>query len=206
MANNSKTNPEPPKDSAPRKPSLLRRLIQLGLVLVIAIASYALWLQFVAVKPSLSREEQQKFLSSVPVTTTNRLIIPKIAVNNEIGEGDWHVLDQAKSWHRYPERGNPQRGGNFILAAHRYVFAWLPQRVTEMSVLYNIDKLAAGDTIYIDWQSQRYQYTIEKVSLVAPSDTDIEQPTKDSRLTLYSCTLKGERDGRELIIAKPTKP
>jgi sortase A len=181
---------------------LWRRIVQIVLIIIILVASYILLLQFVAKKNNLSTKDQQIFLHDINTTKQDRLIIPKISVNTEISEGDWRVLDRKQVWHRFPERGNPLTGGNFILAAHRYVFAWLPQKVNEASILYNITDLSQGDKIYVDWHGARYTYTITNKQTVNPNDSQIEEQTIEPRLTLYSCTVSGERDGREVIIAK----
>ncbi|MSR68380.1 sortase, partial [Candidatus Saccharibacteria bacterium] len=104
---------------------------------------------------------------------------------------------------RCPVSGNPEQGGNFILSAHRYVFALLPQQVSKQSVLYNIDKLELSDDIFIDWQGKRYSYKVSEKRTVKPSETTIELASKISKLTLYSCTREGQNDGRKVIVATP---
>lgn len=129
-----------------------------------------------------------------------QLIIPKIGVNIGFNEGSQAVLHDG-AWHRFPERGDPQKGGNFILAAHRFVMGYTPKRTKEMSFLYNIDKLDVGDAILIDWQGQRYNYKISKIETVKPTQTEIEAASDDAKLTLYTCTLNGSNDGRIVIEA-----
>lgn len=182
-----------------------RRVLQLVLVIIIFICGYVLYLQFSPQKKILTGHDQELFVAGVKKEQdVDKLIIPKISVNSPIFSGDYHVLEKGV-WHRFPERGNPKDGGNFILAAHRYVFAWIPQRVNEKSILYNITKLELGDTIYVDWQGQRYQYNVIEKRQVSPNEVSIEEKSQTPKLTLYSCTLNGERDGREVIIARPAK-
>lgn len=182
----------------------LRRAIQLVLVITIIICGYILFLQFSPQKKILTGHDQELFVARVKKEQdVDKLIIPKISVVSPIISGDYHALEKGV-WHRFPDRGNPKDGGNFILAAHRYVFAWIPHRVNERSILYSIDKLNVGDAIYVDWQGQRYQYTISEKRLVQPNETSIEDPSTTPKLTLYSCTLSGERDGREVVIARPS--
>ena len=71
------------------------------------------------------------------------------------------------------------------------------------SPFYNIDKLNKGDTITIDYDGGRYVYTIDEKFSVPPTAIEIEAPTDDDRLTLYSCGLGGSEDKREVIIARP---
>src|SRR5690606_37737640 len=106
------------------------------------------------------------------------------------------------AWWRAPASGNPADGGNFVLSAHRFIMSWTPGKTAERSPFYNIDKLELGDTITIDYEGKRYVYTIEEKFDVPPTAVEIEAPTDDSRLTLYSCGLGGANDKREVIIAK----
>lgn len=180
-----------------------RRAIQAFLIVVVIVSGYVLFLQFSPQKKILSGHDQELFLARIKKEqNVDKLIIPKISVDSPILSGDERVLENSV-WHRFPDRGNPKDGGNFILAAHRYVFAWIPQRVNEQSILYNITKLNIGDMIYVDWQGQRYQYSVTEKRQVSPQEVSIEEKSKVPILTLYSCTLNGERDGREVIIARP---
>lgn len=163
------------------------------------------YLQFVPRHNALTEAQQVEFLGQHPVDSEShdQLLIPKIAVVAPIETGDWAVLDRNQVWHRFPERGNPADGGNTILAAHRYVFGWTPQQVSRASILYNINELSVGDSMYVDYKGSRYTYRVVRKETVAPDASNIEAQTTEPRLTLYSCTLRGERDGREVIIAEP---
>jgi len=184
------------------KPSGWRRALQLLLALAVVLSLYVLYLQRVpAIKP-LPENKQKEFISSVvEIPKVNRIIIPKIAVSSEIFSGNSSVLNKG-SWHRYPDRGDPEQGGNFIIAAHRYVVQWTPQRTVKQSVLYNINLVTLGDKIFIDWNGKRIEYVVTETKTVKPNDSTIELSTSTPQLTLYTCTLKGVNDGREVVIAK----
>ncbi len=109
------------------------------------------------------------------------------------------------AWWRKPENGNPKDGGNFVLSAHRFIMGMTPQQTLRKSPFYNIDKLAVGDEIIIDYEGVRYAYTIREKLSVKPEATEIEQRTDRPQLTLYSCTLGGANDGRDVLIAKLKK-
>lgn len=130
-----------------------------------------------------------------------QLYIPKINVSIEYASGTASVLDH-QSWWRFPERGNPVIGGNFILSAHRFRLGLLPGETQRKSPFYNLHQLEPGNHIYVDFQQTRYKYEVVKRYSVKPTQVSIEDPSKDAKLTLYSCTLKGEADGREVIEAK----
>ena len=184
------------------KPSGWRRVLRIALLLAAITAIYTLYLQKSPAIEPLTKNQQKVFLSTVPVVSkTNRLIIPKIGVDSEIFSGNASVLNKG-SWHRFPDRGDPDIGGNFILAAHRYVAQWTPQRTVKQSVLYNIKQIIIGDTITIDWKGKRTVYIVTEIKTVKPNDSTIELITSSPQLTLYTCTLKGVNDGREVVIAK----
>lgn len=136
--------------------------------------------------------------------TENRLYIPKIDINLPYASGSAEVMEHG-AWWRKPENGNPKDGGNFVLSAHRFIMGLTPQQTLRKSPFYNIDKLAVGDEIIIDYDGVRYAYTIKEKLSVKPEATEIEQRTTQSQLTLYSCTLGGANDGRDVLIAKLKK-
>ncbi len=140
--------------------------------------------------------------TATEIPTENRLYVPKIDINLPYEQGDERVMEHG-AWWRRPENGNPKDGGNFILSAHRFIMGLTPEQTLRKSPFYNIDKLALGDEITIDYQGARYVYVISKIYAVKPNAVEIENRTDEPQLTLYSCTLGGAADGREVIIATP---
>lgn len=136
-----------------------------------------------------------------PKQTEDRIIIPKIGVNIHYAPGV-ESLDRGAQW-RHPDRGNPAKGGNFIIAAHRFSIQPTPMGTIEKSPFYNIDKLVVGDKIVVDYTGTRYAYEIDKIFDVKPSQTEIESPSTNAKLTLYSCELGGSDAGRIVITATP---
>jgi sortase A len=141
-----------------------------------------------------------------PSSTSDRLYIPQINVDVAIVKGDNASILEQGAWHRKPENGDPEKGGNFVLSAHRFVMSFTPQGTAEKSPFYNIDKLALKDQIYVDYQGKRYKYAIERKYSVPPDASKIEAPSDSSKLTLYSCTLEGSANGRDVIEAVPVDP
>lgn len=129
------------------------------------------------------------------------LYIPKINAEIPFASGGADRLETG-AWWRQPASGNPASGGNFVLAAHRFQMGRTPAQTVRQSPLYHIDKLAVGDDITVDYKQTRYTYQITKIYRVPPTASEIESATDDARLTLYSCTLGGASDGREVIIAR----
>lgn len=135
----------------------------------------------------------------------DRIYIPKIGVNVALIAGGTEALEKG-AWHRFPERGDPVEGGNFIVSAHRFSLGITPGSTRTKSPFYHIDKLVNGDQIIVDFKGKRYGYQITNHKQVKPEEVSIEAPLKEDeqpRMTLYTCTFKGEADGREVYFAKP---
>jgi len=129
----------------------------------------------------------------------NRIIIPRLGINIPYGEGA-AALDRGAQW-RYPQRGNPADGGNFIIAAHRFSIQATPGSTLEKSPFYSIDTLVKGDKIIIDYSGKRYAYEVNDKFTVKPNQTEIEATSEKPKLTLYSCSLGGSADGRVVLIS-----
>jgi len=171
-------------------------------VIVFIAGLYVLSLVFApAIAPMISQKPIDVKKLPVPSAKDNRIIIPKIGVNIPYGKGS-AALTAGAEW-RQPERGNPEKGGNFIIAAHRLTIQPTPGATIEKSPFYNIDKLAIGDKIIIDRSGTRYGYNIGKIFNVTPNQVEIEAPSEAPELTLYSCDITGAATGRVVIIAEP---
>jgi sortase A len=139
---------------------------------------------------------------TAPKVGENRIIIPQINVDIPYGTNGTTSLDKG-AWWRYPERGDPVKGGNFIIAAHRFSIQLTPQETAIKSPFYHLDKLKVGDPIIIDFEGKRYGYKINKTYTVKPTQTEIEAPTDTAKMTLYSCELGGSEAGRTVLDAQP---
>lgn len=185
-----------------------RVLMTLLIVMLLGVGGYLLLTVFSPALPVLSGKaphETERKLAEPVGTFGDRLFIPKINIDVPIITGkDSNALEKG-AWHRKPENGDPARGGNFVLSAHRFVMSFTPQGTAIKSPFYNIGQLEVGDRITVDYQSKRYYYEIKEKYSVKPSGVEVEAPTRDPQLTLYSCTLQGSSDGRDVLVAKPVK-
>lgn len=147
----------------------------------------------------------KKLKAEKPTLSENRLYVPKVNIDEAIVDinGDEAAALERGAVHRAPDNGNPDDGGNFVLAGHRFQLGLLPSQTRKKSPFYHIDQLQKGDQIYVDYNGTRYAYEIIERKLVAPDAVEIEQRTDSPRLTLYSCELSGPKSGREVVIAKP---
>lgn len=182
----------------------LRRLL-LGLsIVLLAGGVYLLVLVLTPNVPVLFPVEPIN-AKELPAPQGDKVYIPKIGVTVDLLNGGPETLEKG-AWHRYPERGDPVNGGNFIISAHRFSLGATPGQTRQRSPFYHVDKLAVGDQILVDFQGKRYGYEITEKKSVKPNQVEIEDTLKEGespKLTLYTCTFKGENDGREVFIAKP---
>lgn len=178
--------------------------IALGIFAIILLAGGLYLLSLVlapAVAPLIATKPIDAATLPAPATNDNRIVIPKIGVNIHYAPGT-ASLDRGAEW-RYPDHGNPKDGGNFIVAAHRFSIQPTPQSTIEKSPFYQVDKLAIGDQILVDYNGLRYLYKISKIFDVKPTQTEIEARSDTPVLTLYTCSLGGSSDGRVVLLADP---
>lgn len=193
-------SPTQPKNSNKRKILLI---IIAGLL--IGVGAYILVLLLtpkVQKKTAKTIETSQSQL--VKASDKNILVIPSAGIEAEISEGNVNVLDKGLVWHRLPKEGNPEKGGNTILTGHSFVWGYTPKQVKEQSIFYNLSDVKKGDAIQVRWNGKIYNYVASEIKQVKPNETDIEKPSKDPKLTIYTCTLGGSADGRVVVIAKPS--
>lgn len=179
-----------------------RQQILLAVATLLLIAGT--YLLFLARSPSLPLGPIN--LANKPQTTsqTNDFIeIPTLKLKVPFAAGtDASVLDKG-AWWRYPERGDPQKGGNFILSAHRFRLALTPWATRNSSPFYHLDQVKIGDTIDVTFRNHKYQYRVTRLYSVPPNATEIEAPSTTPKMTLYSCSLLGQADGRYVVEATP---
>ncbi len=131
-----------------------------------------------------------------------RLVIPSINVDLSILEGvDDSTLTYGVWWR--PGTGNPIAGSNMVLTGHRLGYGFLPTEISTQSSFYNLDKVQDGDYVIIYWDGKEYDYQVSGGETVLPTETRIEDATKDPKLTLYTCTPIGVNTHRLVKYAKP---
>jgi sortase A len=192
------------KGPAKKKNKLLSNLLLAVSIVGLAGGIYLLILVLTPNVPALYPVEPIN-AKTLPAPKGDRIYIPKIGISVEIDTGGAEALEKG-AWHRFPERGDPEQGGNFIVSAHRFSLGVTPGQTRHKSPFYHIDKLAKGDQILVDFKGKRYGYEVIEEKSVKPTQVEIEAPLgegEEPKMTIYTCTLKGESDGREVFIAKP---
>lgn len=175
---------------------------------LLVLGSYILMTSLAPAIPDWTADSEataKKLTVSQPVIGEDRLYIPQINVDVAIVEvtGSESAALEKGAIHRAAANGNPAEGGNYVLAAHRFTMGATPQQTRQKSPFYHIDQVAVGDQLYLDYNGVRYAYKVSEKRRVEPTEVSIENRTSEPQLTLYSCTLSGERDGREVVVAKP---
>lgn len=173
------------------------------LVVIIAINGYVafapLWpmVSFWLGGQAEQRLQQQTQPTQQKVSGPNRLIAPGMQLEAPLNEGPknraYAVLEQGV-W-RLPTGSTPDKGSNTVLLGHRFTYT------NPNGVFYHLDKLKPRDRIAVVWEQKRYVYKVRQVVTVKPNQTQIEAPSKESRLTLYTCTPLWLPKDRLVVIA-----
>jgi len=132
-----------------------------------------------------------------PIPKDDRLVIPSIQVDIPIVEGTSSYVLMKGGWRR-PQTSTPDKGGNTVIAAHRFLYT-----STNGSYFYNLDKVKVGDPIVVYWKGVEYDYEVASSKQVPATAVEIESNTPDPILTLYTCTPLWTAKDRLVIVAKP---
>ena len=138
--------------------------------------------------------------TSDEIPEVNTIVIPEIRISMPIVSGDDESALNKGVWHR-PGTGTPGEG-NMVLTGHRVGYAvWTPD-IKYKTTFYNLDKLDIGDSIILYWDNIEYDYKVTGFEIVEPNRTDIESPTEEHRLTIYTCTPIGSTKERLVYYAQ----
>lgn len=172
-----------------------------SLVVASVLFATGVYLLLLTFAPALNIPGLNTPTSTAVNNDVNRVVIEKIDVDVPFTTGGPEALEKG-AWHRFPERGDPEKGGNFILSAHRFQLGITPQQTRAKSPFYKLDQLETGDKITITFNKKTYTYEVTDKYDVERTAVEIEAPSDAHKLTLYSCSLKGEKDGRIVIEAE----
>jgi sortase A len=133
--------------------------------------------------------------TSSAVISGNRLLVPAMLLDSPIYEGSSSSTLSKGLW-RLPSSSTPTQSGNMVIVGHRFTYT------NPEGVFYNLNKVLVGDEIGIFWNSKRYLYTVTTTEVVPPTDLNVQAPTNQSELTLYTCTPLWLPKNRLVVIAK----
>ncbi len=137
--------------------------------------------------------------STLPPPIENRIVIPSIGINEEIIEStNIGAIKDGGTWRR-PNSATPIEESNTVIVGHRFYG-------NNVSTFYHLDKVAVGQLLAVYWEGKEYLYEVTETKIVDPSAVDIEAPTTEKQLTIYTCTPIWSAKNRLAVIAKPYNP
>lgn len=184
----------------------LARVNTLLLIAILVINGYVIVLPFI---PSLlynhdkhspkAQAITERATSSVPnnppiAANAEQLLIPSMVFDEPIHEGRTMAVLRQGLW-RLPYSSTPDKGSNTVIVGHRFTYT------NPRGTLYHLDKVRIGDALAVLWHGKRYRYTVREVKQVTPDHTEVEAPSKDSRLTIYTCTPLFNPKDRLVVVA-----
>jgi len=185
-------------------------LVNLYTMLLPAIPALRYWWQAGHSKTKVTATVEQYVKATTPQANSeqstptedmsgNRLIIPRMLMNTKIVEGPTSnpYGNLKKGAWRLPFSSTPDKGGNTVIAGHRFTYT------ESRSIFYYLDKLQVGDEIGVQWNGTTYTYKVVSTSVVPPTETSVQAATDDNRLTLYTCTPVWNPKNRLVVVAKP---
>lgn len=187
----------------PEKKSKLRR--RLALILAVILFGAGVYLLILTLSPKAQVLPSKIDLNTQDDADDKRDRIQVEAIGLEVpffAGTDASTLEKGVWW-RFPDRGSPTTGGNFILSAHRFFLGYTPQGTREKSPFYRLNEVKVGDKIKVYYQDKWYEYEVTKNYAVDRNAVQIEEPTQEAKMTIYTCSLAGEADGRVVLDAKP---
>lgn len=105
---------------------------------------------------------------------------------------------------RYPNTGYPGKAGNVVIFGHSSNQVWA--KGNYKFIFSTLDKLAPGDSIIIDYNSERFVYTVQTLKVVMPTDLSVLDTSEEHKLTLITCTPVGSNAKRLIVEAIQTAP
>ncbi|MEQ8200000.1 MAG: class E sortase [Syntrophomonadaceae bacterium] len=123
------------------------------------------------------------------------LSIPKLNLKTAVVQGVTS-RDLSMGPGLYPDSALPGDKGNVAIAGHRNVFG---------SWFRYLNRLEPGDRISISYQGRDYEYSVEKVYIVAENDWSVVAPTNYRALTLTTCDPPGNVTQRLIVRARQTE-
>ena len=151
--------------------------------------------------------------ADVKVGAEPKLIIPKINVDvpavYNVGydhNSQMKAMESGVAHFAIPgANAVPGQIGNTVLSGHSSNDLFDPGDYK--FIFAQLDKLQTGDTIYVNYNSVRYTYTITKKEVVLPTQVDkLTYPTDKPILTLITCTPLGTAEKRLLVTAEQVSP
>jgi len=141
---------------------------------------------------------------SAPTYAQDTIVIPKINVEAPIlyltTTDNQQILEAIKNGvGHYQGTALPGHVGNVFLTGHSSYYWWSKGKYNQVFAL--LDRLSAGDLVYVYAKGERYIYRVTKSFVVKPSQVEVLAPTNQAILTLMTCTPVGTNLKRLIVQA-----
>ena len=149
--------------------------------------------------------------ATVAPTADPRLLIPKLNVDVPVAFGinnsevDAAMNNGVAQFAIPGANALPGEVGNLVISGHSAGDIYSSNQYK--FIFSGLERLVAGDTIYINYESKRYTYSVTKLETVEPTDVAaLIYPTNKPMLTLITCTPLGTARYRLLVTAEQVNP
>jgi sortase A len=151
--------------------------------------------------------------TNVAVNPDPKLIIPKINVDVPVNynttpdyNAQMKAMENGVAYFGIPgANSKPGQVGNTVLSGHSSN-DFIDQGAYKF-IFARLDHLAKGDTVYVNYNSIRYTYTVTDMTIVKPTDVSkLVYKTDKPLLTLITCTPLGTSLNRLLVTAEQVSP
>jgi LPXTG-site transpeptidase (sortase) family protein len=139
-----------------------------------------------------------------PPSDPGRLIIPKLNLDTPIvlvklANGEWNINKLVYEVGLLGSTGFPGWPGNAVITGHVSLIRY------GNGPLRWLEKLAAGDDVFVQQGDHLYNYKVVSSRTVLPTDVSVVAPSEDTRITLITCTawdyLKSDYTRRLVVTA-----
>lgn len=131
------------------------------------------------------------------------LFIPKIRVSVPI---IWNVEEQSileqlqNGVVHYKGTALPGQQGNIFITGHSSYYLWSSGSYKDVFAL--LDKLSAGDKIYLQYEGAIFTYEVTQSIVIEPDDLSVLRQTNEKTLSLMTCVPIGTNLRRLVVSAK----
>lgn len=153
--------------------------------------------------------------AAIPAIATlpnNYLYVPRVGIRAPViwnvepfGDINTNLLKTLQNGvTRYPETALPDQLGNVFLTGHSSNYWWDKGKYKTVFAL--LDKLVAGDMVYLKYDGVLYSYRVTEQSVIKPTETSALVSNGEPILSLMTCTPTGTTLYRRIVRAKLISP
>lgn len=133
------------------------------------------------------------------------VIIPSIKVDAPVifepsQESSKFQLALRRGVVNFPTTAKPGEPGNVVFFGHSSGQPWAPGDYKFVFTM--LDRLKAGDKVYVNYHDVQYMYQVTSLEVVLPSDISVLNSTATPGLTLITCTPVGTSEKRLVVRAE----